>query len=257
MKRTFDMTNNNTGNCNTGNWNTGSRNTGYRNTGNCNTGHWNTGSHNTGKRNTDNCNTGHWNTGSRNTGNWNTGNWNTGSHSTGNWNTDNWNTGSHNTGSYNTGSWNTGHWNTGSWNTADNHTGCFNTIDPEKAYYFNTLIDKSEWSRAQKPDWLYEPSPTTWVHTIEMTPIEKEAFPSYKTTEGYLRVNDLKEEWRKAYESATEEEVQMVRDLPGFDYEVFEEITGLDIRLDTKEDCSGKTVMVDGVEYVLNRKEDF
>jgi len=199
-----------------------------------------------------NNNTGHWNT-----GNWNTGHRNTGFSNTGHCNTGYRNTGDRNTGNRNTGDCNTGNRNTGNWNTADNHTGCFNTIDPEKAYYFNTLIDKSEWSRAPKPNWLYKPSPTTWVSPLEMTLIEKEAYPSYKTTKGYLRVNDLKEEWRKAYESATEEEVQMVRDLPGFDYEVFEEITGLDIRPDTKEDCSGKTVMIDGVEYVLNRKEDF
>ena len=66
-----------------------------------------------------------------------------------------------------------------------------------------------------------------------MTETEKADHPSHETTKGYLRKKDWKEEWRKAFETASPEDIQAVRDLPAFDYDVFEEITGLDLR--TKE----------------------
>ena len=61
-------------------------------------------------------------------------------------------------------------------------------------------------------------------------------------------MNDMKGEWRKALATATDEEVQMVRDLPNFDTGVFEEITGLDLRV---KSYVGKTVEIDGVKYKL------
>jgi PPE-repeat protein len=183
---------------------------------------------------TNKTNTGHGNTGHRNTGICNTGH--------------------RNTGGYNTGRHNTGRQNTGDHNTGNYHVGCFNTIDAKKAYYFNRLIDKSLWDAALKPYWLFKPSPTTWVSSEDMTDQEKAENPSYETTGGYLRVNDMKKEWRKAYESASPEDIQAVRDLPAFDYDVFEEITGLDFRVKETAPCEGHEVEIDGVTYVLKAK---
>jgi hypothetical protein len=200
-----------------------------------NTGHWNTGLGNTGDRNT-----GHWNTGLGNTGHRNTGYRNTGLG----------NTGDRNTGHWNTGHWNTGHWNTGHWNTGDRNTGCFNTITPEGGYFFNKWLTFDEWDSAQKPDWIFSPKPTTWVYEHDMSYQEKIDNPTFHKCSGYLRQNDMKEEWRKAYERATEEEIQMVRDLPNFDADVFEEITGLDLQVKS-DTCEGKIVEIDGKKYKL------
>jgi len=197
-----------------------------------------------------------------NTGDWNTGDWNTGHRNTGDWNTGHRNTGHRNTGFFNTGDWNTGFlntgdWNTGDWNTGDRNTGFFNTTTPEEINCFNVPTPRNLWNECYTPNWLYKPTTATWVTSGDMTAKEKEENPSHETCGGYLRVNDMREEWKKAYESASEEDIQAVRDLPNFDYDVFEEITGLDLRPDnTKEDCSGKTVVIDGVEYTLSRKED-
>jgi hypothetical protein len=210
----------------------------------------NTGYYNTGNYNTGNHNTGNHNTGNHNTGYYNTGNDNTGYHNTGNYNTGNYNTGNDNTGHYNTGNDNTGNYNTGSF-----HVGCFNTVDAEKAYYFNTLIARAVWDAAKKPIWLYKPSPTTWVESMSMTDQEKTDNPTYKTTGGYLRVNDIKAEWRNAYEGASAEDIQAVRDLPAFDYDVFEQITGLDLREKPQTaPCEGREIEIDGVTYVLKLK---
>ena len=212
----------------------------YTNVSDCNTGEYNVGRHNTGD-----WNTGHCNTGNRNTSNYNTGNYNTGYYNTGN----------HNTGNRNVGNRNTGNRNTGHCNTGNYHAGCFNTINAEKAYYFNTLIDKWLWDNAVKPSWLFRPHPTMWVISADMTDQEKSDNPSHEVTGGYLRKNDIKEEWRKAYENASAEDIQLVRDLPAFDYDVFEEITGLDLREKPQAaSCEGREVEIDGLTYVLKLK---
>ena len=182
---------------------------------------------------------------------------NTGYHNTGNYNTGNYNTGIYNTGNYNTGYHNTGYRNTGDHNTGNFHVGCFNTISAEKAYYFNRLIDKADWDKAEQPMWIYKASPTTWVSELEMTYGEKSNHPSYKTTGGYLRANDMKVAWAEAYANATPEDIELTKALPAFDAEVFLAITGIDLR-DKLVDvpCEGREVEIDGVTYVLKLKGD-
>ena len=219
------------------------------NTGHCNTGHFNTGFENTGDRNTGNGNTGCYNTGIDNTGDHNTGINNTGYYNTGDYNTGFGNTGDQNTGYCNTGDYNTGDGNTGHRNTSNRHVGSFNTVDAESAYYFNTLLPVAAWEAAYKPGWIYKPCPTKWValdamRADAMRAKEKTDNPSWVTTGGYLRENDMAEEWRKAYASASSEDIQAVRDLPGFDPDVFFQITGLDLRVSFDE------ITINGVVYV-------
>ena len=185
----------------------------------------------------------------------NTDRYNTGNRNTGRYNTGNRNTGDNNTGLCNTGRYNTGDFNTGHWNAASYHVGCFNTVDAEMAYYFNKLLPVEVWNNAYKPSWLYVPRSTTWVNAEDMTDEERAANPTYETTGGYLRKNDMKDEWLKAYAGASPEDIQAVRDLPAFDYDVFEEITGLDLRGEPMSaTCEGREIEVDGVTYVLKVK---
>jgi hypothetical protein len=189
------------------------------------------------------------NTGDYNTGDHNTGIGNTGYYNTGIGNTGHRNTGIGNTGDLNTGKRNTGHFNTGDHNTSNRHVGSFNTVDAESAYYFNTLLPVAAWEAAYKPGWIYKPCPTKWValdamQADAMRAKEKTDNPSWVTTGGYLRENDMAEEWRKAYASASPEDIQAVRDLPGFDPDVFFQITGLDLRVPDDE------VTINGVVYV-------
>jgi len=240
---------------NTGHDNTGDFSTGLDNTGYYNTGHFNTGNTNTGNTNTGNRNTGNRNTGNRNTGNSNTGNTNAG-HS----NTGNFNTGHLNTGGCNTGNRNAGHFNTGNFNTGDYHVGCFNTVNAGKAYYFNKLIDRAEWYAADKPSWVYRVMPTQWVESDEMTKAEKAANPSHKTTGGYLRTKDMKQAWVDAFATATPEDIELTKALPGFDAEVFLEITGVDLRRPDRQaeaaaPLEGHKMCIDGVLYTLRREE--
>jgi hypothetical protein len=207
--------------------------------------------------NIENSNTGDWNTGRFNAGDFNTGDFNVGNFNNNNFNTGDFNTGSHNNGDFNTGDTNTGghnsgNFNSGSWNKSNYHVGCFNTTTAKKAYYFNVLMDKKDWDNAYKPDWLYKPLPTTWICKHDMTEKEKADNPTYVTCGGYLRKNCMFEEWKKAYNSASQEDIQKVRDLPNFDVEIFKEITGLDLSV-KQNDYNNKIVKIDGVSYTLHR----
>jgi len=84
---------------------------------------------------------------------------------------------------------------------------------------------------------------------LEMSDADKVDNPTFHTCGGYLRKNDMMQEWRKAYESATPEDIELTRKLPGFDADVFLEITGIGLRLPKVEN----EIIVDGVVYV--RKE--
>ena len=192
------------------------------NTGNRNTGNWNTGNWNTGNRNT-----GNWNT-----GNWNTGNWNTGDCNTGNRNTGNWNTGNRNTGNWNTGNWNTGDCNTGNWNKSSFNNGCFMTIEP-KITMFNKPSDWTlrDWWNS-KACYLLNQIPKNvveWVYACDMTDEEKQQYPEYKTTGGYLKVLDESDCAQLWWDGLCQEYRDIILALPNFDPVIFKECTGIDI----------------------------
>jgi len=117
------------------------------------------------------------------------------------------------------------------------------------------LIDRELWSKAEKPDWICYIQATTWVPSDEMTEAEKQEHPNHDTVGGYLRKNDLKKEWRKAYNSATPEDIELTKQLPAFDAEVFLKITGIDLREPKKVSCEGREIEIDGVTYVLKEKK--
>lgn len=183
-----------TGIMNTGDRNTGTMNTGTMNTGNRNTGHKNSGDMNTGIRNSGDMNTGIRNSGGMNTGNCNTGNWNTGDENSGFLNS-----GHKNTGNCNTGDWNTGYRNTGSWNSGHRHTGFFNTMSPQIILVFNKECSLLEWEKAIIPQFIY-------FNLIE---------------------NDYKKSFIESFNKTTKGDVELLLKLPNFDYEVFEEISGI------------------------------
>ena len=166
------------------------------NTGDCNTGYCNTGDRNSGNRNSGNCNSGDWNS-----GNWNSGDWNSGKRNSGNWNS--------------------GNWNSGNWNS-----GNCNSIEPSEILVFNKMCKVSDWHNAEKPNWMYV-SLCLWVGESDMSDKEKDAYPSYATTGGYLKCyNSLHDAFKEAWDKAPREDKLLTFDLPNFDAKVFEEVFG-------------------------------
>ena len=197
-----------------------------------NLGEGNTGLCNGGNYNTGNRNTGDYNTGCKNTGNYNTGDWNIGGFNAGSCNTGNRNTGDYNTGNWNTGSCNTGNWNTGDYNIIDASSGCFCT-EHQKILIFDK---SSNWTIK---DWfgsdakyILDSIPNNiveWIYESDMTDIEKEKNPTYKTTGGYLKILDKSESAQVWWDGLDTTDKNIIKSIPNFDAEKFQKCTGIKV----------------------------
>jgi len=195
-------------------------NSGYNNSGHCNSGHWNSGGRNSGH-----CNSGHWNS-----GHWNPGDNNSGDN----------NSGDNNSGGRNSGNNNSGHWNPGDYNS-----GYLNLDTPNiRIFGKETSISLNE---IVFPSFFYFEL-TTWVSDEDMSDKEKEAFPSYVTTGGYLKTREYKQAFIESYEKATPEDRALVEKLPNFDADIFFQISGIRIGKMDKVRCE-----IDGKEFFLSR----
>jgi hypothetical protein len=72
-------------------------------------------------------------------------------------------------------------------------------------------------------------TPNIWVDESIMTDKEKEEFPTYKTTGGYLKAISYKEAWANMWHNLSEKNKKVFTTLPNFDTLIFEEITGIKI----------------------------
>ena len=165
-------------------------------------------------------NTGCWNSGNRNSGNWNSGSWNSGNWNSGNWNSGNWNSGDRNSGD----------WNTGMFNKCDHSTGFFCTTAPTVRMFNKdtnlTYADflRSEWHRVLNFG-IFQL--TEWV---SYTDAEKQADPVKELTEGYLKTRSFEEACQLWWEHLSEKDKKIVRSMPNFDADIFEEITGIKLK---------------------------
>ena len=167
---------------------------------------------NTGKSCTGLCNSGNRNSGNRNSGNWNSGNWNSG----------NWNSGD----------WNSGNRNSGDWNNTSFSSGCFNTKEA-KILMFNKPSDwtYNDWLRSDAR-YLLNRIPKNvveWIYSEDMTDEEKAEHPTHETTGGYLKVLDESECSQIWWDGLSEYHRDIIRSLPNFDKEIFEQIVGVKI----------------------------
>ena len=71
--------------------------------------------------------------------------------------------------------------------------------------------------------------PTEWIDESGMTEEEKEEYPTYKTTGGYLRTRDLSCCYAEWWGELDEMEKQTIKEIPNFDGKKFEEITGINV----------------------------
>lgn len=177
-------------------------------------------------------NTGDRNSGNRNSGDWNSGNRNSGNRNSGNWNSGDWNSGYGNSGDGNSGDWNSGYRNSGYGNSSDRQSGIFNSSE-ETIRMFNKDSGKT-WSEIDHPH-FNEFYLTKWIPWIEMTAVEKKENPKAETTEGYIKTYTYKEAWTNFWRDTDEENRKKFLNLPNFDAEIFEEITGINVKENSKK----------------------
>ena len=176
---------------------------------------------NTGMRNSGYHNTGDYNSGGANSGDYNAGDFNSGERNSGFRNTGDYNSGGGNTGHINSGRWNTGHFNSGNFNT-----GFFNTDEPNvRMFNKETNLKRGDISF---PSWFNNIRLTQWICYEDMTENEKQVYSKSDITGGHLKAYDYKEAWRKAFNEENDlNEIRATEELPNFDYQIFEEITGI------------------------------
>ena len=158
------------------------------------------------------CNSGDWNSGNRNSGDWNSGN--------------------RNSGNRNSGNRNSGDCNSGDWNKTNFSNGCFNTEEP-KIFLFNK---PSDWTYR---DWLNSDARyllnkiprnvVDWIWSDDMTDEEKEQHPEYEVVGGYLKILDESECGQLWWDSLSERYKNIIKAMPNFDKEIFEDVTGIKI----------------------------
>lgn len=130
-----------------------------------------------------------------------------------------------------TGLCNTGNRNTGDCNTANFSTGVF-CAQEEKIKIFDKQSDLTyrDWINSRVRDIIrWNMETTVWVYEENMSAEEKEQYPTYKTTGGYLKVFSYKEAWSNLWNNLTDSEKQEIKNIPNFDSEKFKEITGIKV----------------------------
>jgi hypothetical protein len=193
---------------NTGKDNTGLKNSGYRNSGYRNSGDWNSGDSNSGDSNSGDSNSGYRNSGD-------------------------WNSGDSNSGDRNSGDWNSGNRNSGDSNSGYRNSGAFCTDNNPKIRLFDieTNMTVREWESHMAyqimANYLI---PNIWISESEMTPEQKDQYPSYKTTGGFLKSIPMHEAWSNMWHNLTDANKSVFTSLPGFDAEKFKTITGISIK---------------------------
>ncbi|MBQ0003591.1 MAG: pentapeptide repeat-containing protein [Treponema sp.] len=127
---------------------------------------------------------------------------------------------------------NSGNWNSGNWNSGNCNSGYFNSDAPLiRIFNKNTELTRDD---IKFPFWLYFDL-TVWVSHDTASEEEKEAYKKeIETCGGFLKTLEYKDAFKKAYEKTDDEEKKQLFELPNFDCEIFEEISGIDTREDFK-----------------------
>ena len=153
----------------------------------------------------------------------NTGSGNTGYNNAGNDNAGNDNAGNDNAGNYNAGNRNAGYANAG-----NDNAGAFNTLAaPYMLFNKPSAWSFADFTASRAFNILSQVNTTLWVNDYQMTSEEKEKFPYYVTTKGYVRNIPFKEAFQNLWHNLNQTARDEFKKLPNFDSVIFEEITGV------------------------------
>lgn len=154
---------------------------------------------------------------------------NTGDRNSGYGNSGYGNSGDRNSGDWNSGDWNSGNWNSGNWNSGNFNNGFFNS-KINKCFIFDKIsiftteeFIKSKYYKALNSVKLII---TEWINYEDT---EKENDKAKKLIGGYLKTYNYKEACATWWDKLTEENKQIIQEMPNFNKEVFKKITGIEL----------------------------
>lgn len=113
---------------------------------------------------------------------------------------------------------------------------------------FNTQVTSEEWDRAINSLPEIRVLITKWVDKKDMTKQEKSDHSVYEEIGGYLKRYTYEEAWATWWENASKTDRQAILDLPHFNAEIFEDITGIEVGEE-------KTTGIDLDEITINGKK--
>ena len=157
------------------------------------------------------------------------GNSNSGYNNSGDWNCGYNNSGDRNSGDWNSGDWNSGDNNSGFFNKCNGNNGVFCTEDPTiKIFDKDTNMTLYEFINSKYNNALrsVELKLTEW---IEYTEEEMKEDKNKRLIGGYLKEYSYKEACANWWNELTEENREIIKSIPNFDADKFEEITGIKI----------------------------
>ena len=178
----------------------------------------------------DGTNTGVCNSGDWNSGYWNSGDWNSGYRNSGNRNSGDCNSGDCNSGDWNSGYWNSGDWNSGVANKCDYSNGVFCNEADNNIRIFNRPSGMSLSDFYNSRYWnAICSAPFYLTEWIGYTQVEKEADPKKELVGGYLKTYTTEEAWANWWKELSEENKEIIKEIPNFDAEIFKDITGIEV----------------------------
>ena len=99
--------------------------------------------------------------------------------------------------------------------------------------FFNKPSDwsYSDWLNSEARNLLNQipKNVVRWIYSEDMTDEEKTAYPTYKTTSGYLKVLDKSENAQLWWDALSDYNKNIIKSIPNFDPDIFEQCTGIKV----------------------------
>ena len=140
------------------------------------------------------------------------------------------NTGLFNSGYFNSGNFNSGDCNSGVANKCNYSNGVFCNEDDKNIRIFNKASGMSLKDFYESRYWeAIKNAPFKLTKWIEYTAEEKAADPQKELVGGYLRTYTMEESWENWWNELSDEDRQIIMEIPNFDPEIFKDITGIEV----------------------------
>lgn len=109
---------------------------------------------------------------------------------------------------------------------------------------FNTSITEEEYQKVKSALNVknFKLPIAKWVKTEDMTKDEKSNWSSHKQTGGFLKTLSYQDAWTEMWLGLSQSDKTFFKELPHFNSEIFEKITG--VKVEDDNNLSGQTVEV-------------
>ena len=86
-----------------------------------------------------------------------------------------------------------------------------------------------------------------WIDSVDMTDEEKAEHPIHEITGGYLKVLDQAEYRQKWWNNLPDSDKDIIKSIPNFDSDIFEECTGIKVDYDCPDNKDSKAGSLKGI----------